>query len=215
MNSNTIFFFDLDGVLTLGFSQNEDFRTEWEKFLLDTAGITMQKISSEFFNTKLFQEKILTGKTDLLKSLSDYLALNGYKGLVQPIIDFWFSNGTIINTELFDLVKVLKEENIPLYLATNQEKHRAKYIWEKLNFRHYFDKMYTSGELGVLKKERSFFRKVNTDLNLAQGATVVFFDDDEKNIISAKKEGWKSVLYRSLEDFLHQPSVESYKRKLS
>src|SRR5690606_31218546 len=129
------------------------------------------------------------------------------------LIDFWFSKGTTINAELFSHVKTLKELGYSLYIATNQEKYRAEYVWKNLGFENYFDRMYASGNLGALKEESLFFKKINIDLKLDHNTKIVFFDDDKKNIISSKKEGWNSVLYRSLEDFLNHPSIETLLKK--
>jgi putative hydrolase of the HAD superfamily len=193
-------FFDVDGVLLKGFPDFLEAR-RWEKDL----GIE-QGLSKHFFG--LHWIDILKGKKDLKETLRECLPAIGFKGEPEQIIDAWFQCDSFINNELMQYIPKLKfQENLKLYIATDQEHNRAKYLWENLGFRDTFDGIYYSAQLGARKKNPIFFQKINEELKLSD-ETVVFFDDCHENIKTACMQGWEGYHYQKLSDFLENKHIE-------
>lgn len=182
--------FDADGVLING----REFSFHLEK----DYGIT-REITTPFFTGPFLE--CLVGKADLKEVLSPYIKEWGWKGSGDEFLEYWFKSEHIIDQDLIKYIQDLRKKGIKCYLATNQEKHRAQYMLDKMGFSTSFDKVYASSHLGHRKPDLEFFAKVMEDLGNIQKEAVLFWDDTPSHIDAAKGFGINAEIYTTFEDF--------------
>ncbi len=186
----TTIIFDVDGVLVHGERFGDVLSREYK--------VDAQK-EREFFSTH-FQE-CLVGKADLKEAVAPYLVSFGWTRSVDDFLEYWFTVEQQINDELIRYVQELRKRGIVCVLATNQEKYRTEYLFDKLGLRGSFDKAYSSAHLGLKKPAVEFFAKVVEDLS-ANKDEVLFWDDDQINIDGALAYGIHSEFYTDYITFL-------------
>ena len=120
--------FDIDGVLTNG----GPFREQLER----DHGIGMD-ISASFFR-ETFGD-CLIGKLDTKQELLSLLPQWGWRRSVDEFLHYWFACMGVVNDPLVAYIQRLRQDGIPCYLATNQEKYRTTYIFEQMDFASKFD----------------------------------------------------------------------------
>lgn len=182
--------FDADGMVI---NSPEMFGTWYQK---------NKNLSSETmlaFFKGVFQD-CLIGKADLKKSITPFLKDWKWEESVDEFLNAWFKFEDRINKDVAELIKKLRSEGVKCYLATNQEKYRTDYIRNEMGFSKLFDKIYSSAEVGYKKPEKEFFEFILRDLNIDPGS-VMFWDDDEKNVLTAREEGLDSYIFKNINDF--------------
>lgn len=190
--------FDIDGVLINSEKLSKKFAREYNIPLKDIL---------PFFDGP-FNDCIL-GKADLKEAITPYLRSWGWKKGVDKFLDYWFSVEHIMNQELIDCIQNYRKEGIKCFVATNQEKHRAEYIFNKMGFADSFDKFYFSSNLGHKKPDSDFFAKVVNDLGGIRKEEILFWDDAPENIAGAKEFGINAELFTSFPDFKRRIKVYS------
>lgn len=182
--------FDADGVVING--------EQFSKVLARDYDVDKAK-EKEFFTTH-FQE-CLVDKADLKESIAPYLSSFGWKGTADEFLEYWFKSGHNLDEALVNYVQALRRSGKQVVLATNQEKYRTDYILKHMGFEGIFDKIYTSAHLGLKKPSVEFFAKVIDDLGVNK-KDVLFWDDDQRNIDSAKECGIHTELYTDYNSFV-------------
>ena len=90
-------------------------------------------------------------------------------------------------------------------MATDQERHRAQYLLESMNFRSVFDAHFISCFIGSRKCHDRFWEYVVNELNNSpdnfEPAEIAFFDDDQNNIDTASKFEVKAFLFETMSKF--------------
>jgi putative hydrolase of the HAD superfamily len=185
-----VLIFDADGVLINGDIFSKRFSKEYN--------IDLSRINP-FFDGPF--KECLVGKADLKEVIAPYLEEWGWKDGVDSFLEYWFSSEHSIDQELIDYIQVHRENGIKCVMATNQEKYRAEYLFNKIGFINSFDKMYVSAHLGHKKTNVEFFEKLVNDLVDIKKDEVLFWDDDIQNIETAKEFGINAELYTTFEDF--------------
>lgn len=187
MNIKAILF-DIDGILITGEKKLFSHR------LAEEYNIPLEKVN-EFFEND-FRECSF-GRADLKEKIQPYLIKWNWKGNVEDFLKYWFESESIknkyINKEILNKIEKLREQGIKCYIASRQEKYRMKYISNNLDLKKYFDGVFCTCDIGYDKSEPEFFHKVLKELNLAP-EEVLFFDDREKNIETAKSLGIEAHL---------------------
>jgi putative hydrolase of the HAD superfamily len=186
-----IIIFDVDGVLIqreLYFSQrfSKDFRVPIEKVL-------------PFFKNEF--QLCLAGKADLKQELAKYLNQWGWQRSIDELLLYWFSNESDLNKRMIENVNFLKDKGIECYLDTNNEKYRVQYLFDNLKLKKIFDGGFFSAEIGFLKPQPEFWSAIHQQLGWPDKSEVLVWDDDEKNVESAKKFGFHSELYSGFEEY--------------
>lgn len=185
-----VLIFDADGVLINGDIFSKRFSKEYN--------IDISKINP-FFDGPF--KDCLVGKADLKEVLAPYLEKWGWKDGVDNFLEYWFSTEHSIDQELINYIQEHRKNGIKCVIATNQEKYRADYLFNKIGFVNSFDKMYVSAHLGHKKTNKEFFEKLVNDLNSIRKDEILFWDDDMENINTAKEFGINAELYTTFEDF--------------
>lgn len=183
MNPMTHLLFDIDGVLLKApprlFSAHVA-----EKYGLPEALI--QRFFSGIFH------QCLRGEIDIREALAPELPMWGYPGTVDDFLQEWFHEDFVLNEDLLQVVQQLNASGYTCHLATNQEKHRAAYLWER--FKDHFVGMFASSHLGAKKPDPEYFQKVREKLPEGE---IYFWDDQPKNVEAAQEAGWKAFVYLS------------------
>ena len=181
--------FDADGMLVVGERFSSRFSKEFN--------VPMEKIRLFFDNE--FKDCVL-GKKDLAEEIKPYLKLWGFKGEVKDILDYWFARDRIIDKEILEAVGQLRKNGKICILATNQEKHAAAFLKKEMGMENVFDFVIASSDVGYKKPQAEFFEKVFEKIPNIKKEEVLFFDDREENIKSAKEFGFQAKLYKNIND---------------
>jgi len=190
MNQNTkALVLDVDGMVNLGkrFSQRFD-----EVFGIST------DVTRDFFNGP-FQD-CLVGKADLMEELGKVVVNWGWKGNIDDIVTFWFDGENNLNKDMLEYVQQLRQNGLPCYIGTNNEKYRTQYLIENMKLGDLFDKVYSSSHIGYRKPDKEFYQHIVDDAGLGQDG-IIFWDDDHDQVEAAKNFGFQAELYKGFDDF--------------
>lgn len=208
MDQKQIILFDVDGVLINGWHFRPEYRVCWNETLEADMGIPEPVFSRYVMG--VFQEEVVSGQVDLHQSLSDHLPAMGYHGSVQDVIDYWLQKDSQINQPLIEIVKSLQESGkARLFIATNQEHNRARYLTENLGLGQYFEDIFYSARLGARKPYPEYFHKVDDILGREPTESVLFFDDTPKVVEAAREHGWDAQEFRTYQDVLDNKTVQA------
>lgn len=181
--------FDTDGVIV-----HSDM---WSNEYSRRSGIPPEIMKPFFCN--IFGDCI-TGKSDLKEVINPYLSNWNWTGSVEEYLEEWFRYENRVDRELIRRIQELRKAWIECHVATNQEKYRLEYLRNTMGFSNDFDSVFCSSELGYKKPQKEFYERVLQTLN-TNADEVLYFDDAEENIESAKELWINVVLYRDLGDF--------------
>ncbi len=155
-------------------------------------GIPLETILPFFKNE--FQ-LCLVGKADLKEELKKYVEAWQWSKSIDELLAFWFSSESTLNPDMLASVKQLRERGIRCYLDTNNEKYRVQYITETLGFNKLFDGVFASSAIGFKKPQPEFWQAIANGLGNPGKGQVIVWDNEEKNITSAKAFGFQAELY--------------------
>lgn len=181
---------DLDGVVVFGHPDGG----KWERNLERDLGISPTRMVEVFFNPHF--GGVVTGKADLFDTLEEIWHCFDTPHSPEKFVDYWFRSHSAMNMPLLEVVQSWHGAR---FLATNQEHHRAKFIWEDLGLKNYFDGLIYSAQLGVKKPDQLFFEKAQKLLNV-EPSQIAFLDDSAENVQSALRCGWVAKQYVGIED---------------
>ncbi|HKB88845.1 MAG TPA: HAD-IA family hydrolase [Patescibacteria group bacterium] len=190
MKSKKILLLDMDGVVI---NKSEVFSIR----ISEKLNISIEEVLPFFKNE--FQ-LCLVGKAYLKEELKKYTSRWGWKDSIENLLKFWFDGEKEVNQDILDKTSELRKEGNRVYLATNNEKYRVDFLWNKIGLKNYFDGIFSSAELGFKKPDPEFYLKALALLKTKPG-DVIFFDDDEENVISAKEVGMDARFYSGINDF--------------
>ncbi|GLV58184.1 hypothetical protein KDH_50180 [Dictyobacter sp. S3.2.2.5] len=192
-----ILLFDIDGVLANGEAFSEQLERDY--------GI------SPTMTAPFFQEKFLAclnGTADLKTEIAPYLQQWGWTRSVDALLDYWFTCEHVIDAPLVAFIQQLRQRGICCYLATQQEKYRTAYVLKQMGFARDFDGMFSSADLGVLKRDVAFFQRILDALPAIDPSNVLFWDDTPLNVEVARQAGIQAEIYT---DFSHfQQTIQAY-----
>lgn len=178
---------DVDGVLVTGRPQDgAHLFTDLETDL----GISLDSLQSNFFKPRW--SAIVTGQKPLIPELTDALQTIAPDVPAQTLIDYWFENDSRIDTAVLDAMRSLRTAGHKVYLATNQEHLRAKYLMETLALGTEVDGIFYSAAIGHKKPSPEFYAHVDRAL-AGKGVGIVLIDDTEANVLAARAHGWSEI----------------------
>ena len=180
---------DFDGVLNRGFDGGFFL---WQASFEADLGVSAAVFTDFMFNSGQF-DAILTGKRDLLDLLADWIAAHSVPHSAEAVLDYWLGKDAHPDPQVMDWLAACP---IPGVIATNNEAHRAKYIWEIMGLRDKVQKIFASGPLGVKKPAAKFFKAIEDWSGLAP-QDILLIDDSEKNILAANALGWQTFHFHA------------------
>ena len=175
---------DFDGVLNRGF---EGGFFLWQASFEADLGVSAAVFTEFMFGSGQF-DAVLTGKRDLLDLLGDWIAAHQVPHQAEAVLNYWLAKDAHPDPQVLGWLAAC---GIPGVIATNNEAHRAKYMWETMGFRDKLQKIFASGPLGVKKPAADFFKTIEQWSGLPPGE-ILLVDDAEKNILAAEERGWQT-----------------------
>lgn len=138
------------------------------------------------------EDHALEGRSDFIGALSELLLERQCPGTLQDALAAW----TMIEPDsgMTDVVRALRRGGLRCYLGTNQEPHRASYMSEQLGYSGLFDREFYSCRMGIAKPASAYFHSIVEELGVPP-TTVLFLDDHEVNVSSAREAGLNAVRF--------------------
>jgi putative hydrolase of the HAD superfamily len=190
----TVLVLDLDGVVVRGHPEGG----RWDKDIARDFGLEPRLLQTRFFQRHW--SRIEIGEADLYTVLEAVWPELDCRGDARSFIDYWFANDSRLDAEVIALVDQWRADGRKAYLATVQEHHRARYVWEKLRLSQHFDGMLYSAALGAKKPHPEFFARAYQELPVGAPGDILFLDDRQDNVDVANAAGWRAHLHTSAED---------------
>ncbi|MBX5165724.1 MULTISPECIES: HAD-IA family hydrolase [unclassified Rhizobium] len=195
---------DVDGVLIHG--RPADGLPHFT-YLERDLGLRLELLQQEFFQT--CWGDIIIGREALEPGLAKVLAKIAPHLSAATLIEYWFENDRRLDLDLLKELAALRQSGITLFLATNQEHRRARYLMEEAGLGAHFDGILYSAALGHRKPSPEFFR-LATERAGALPGEIAFIDDMAENIEAARQFGWSAAqwtagarLHETLSAFSH------------
>lgn len=98
------------------------------------------------------------------------------------------------------LLRALRARGVPVFALSNLGRGTFEMAVPVYPFLTEFDRPYISGWMGVVKPGAEIYRRVEEDCGVAPGA-LLFADDREDNIATARARGWQTHLFDGPEGF--------------
>ena len=185
---------DLDGVVVT----SPDGRL-WSWNAKADIGLDPDLLQSRFFGPHWAD--VVLGRADLYERLGPVLAEIAPHLTSQQVATYWFTRDAHLDKRLLADLAELRKTNISLHLATAQEHHRAKYLWQTLGLRDQFDAMHYAADLGCSKPDPAFYREIERRTGYAP-SDLMLIDDRLDNVESAIAGGWQAVLWDGTQGLL-------------
>ncbi len=181
--------------------------------LLDGDGVVLQG-RERYFSQVLAEEKgidhevilpffkneyrqCVLGNADLKTEVEKYLKSWKWDKSVDALLEYWFSLDGAPSKNVLQAVEKMKKKGVKIYLASDHTAYRKNDMMQRMGLNTYFDGAFFSCDLGATKDDLDFYRQAIEQLGL-QPEEILFWDDEEENIETAKKAGVDARLY---EDF--------------
>ncbi|MFZ2099393.1 MAG: HAD family hydrolase [Oricola sp.] len=209
-------FFDVDGVLIDGWHADEAKRKPWDVDLERDLGVDSEAFQTLFFGLPGARAgapmmECVSGRRDLKEALAEILPQAGYAGPVDDFVRYWFEKDSNLDPQVLALAEELaSNEKTDLFLATGQEHHRARYLWDDLGLSRLFSDIFYSARLGCLKKEPAFFAAINAELGIGPDERPLYFDDQPEIVALARKAGWDATHFTGPEVIRSHPRLRRF-----
>jgi putative hydrolase of the HAD superfamily len=175
---------DADGVLQRMSEGEESIRSSVEDLVEDVDGFVAEAVEVE--------RPALRGEVRWLDVLPGLLARWGISEAYDDLVRAWLATVPVPGSR--DLVRALREAGVPCYLASNQDRHRACYMQQRLGYPELLDGGFFSCELGLAKPDPAYFRTVLDRLGAGPGDALLI-DDNAANVASARELGMAAELW--------------------
>jgi putative hydrolase of the HAD superfamily len=175
---------DFDGVLNRGY---EGGFFLWQASFEADLGTSAETFTAFMFGSGRFED-VLIGKRDLLDLLAEWIAADGVAHSPATVLDYWLGKDANLDSQVLDW---LARSPAPGVIATNNEAHRARFIWHNLGFAARMQRIFASGAMGARKPDAAFFEQIERWSGLPP-AEILLVDDSEKNIAAARARGWQA-----------------------
>jgi putative hydrolase of the HAD superfamily len=137
-------------------------------------------------------QSLATGQSDLLKRIDEVIQALQLPVTADRMLDYWYPSETHIDAAVLDAAKRVRASGVPVFLATNQEHRRARYLMETLGLLSHVDGIVYSAALGHRKPSPEYFVAAAAKVG-ARPADVVFIDDNAANVEAARVAGWRAT----------------------
>ena len=183
----SVLMLDVDGVLVGG--RPQDGLGQFTDLETDL-GLSPELLRKRFFDT--YWVDVVTGKRPLLETLAPVLADIAPGLPPQTLVDYWLANDSRLDRTLLADLPAVRQAGMRIFLCTNQEHLRARYLMEDLGLSPSVDGIVYSAALGVRKPEPDFYWRAATQVG-ARPRDIVFIDDNAYNVTAARKAGWAAT----------------------
>ncbi len=164
----------------------------WAERLEADLGLPVAELGRAFFAPHW--KDVSLGRADLHDRLAPVLAQIAPQLTSEALADYWFAHDARLDTQLLDDLARVRAGGLELHLATVQEHHRARYLWEILGLGRRFDAMHYAADLGCSKPDPAFYRAIEARTGFSPGH-LLLIDDRADNIEGARACGWRTILW--------------------
>lgn len=185
--SQKILMVDVDGVIVHPVHQGG-----WAAQIEADLGVSRSALDEGLFRPNW--NAIVMGQADLQVVLDDVLHDIAPHLNAGVLMDYWFRNDARLDEVLLADLAALRARGIALHLATVQEHHRARYLWNTLGLHARFDAMHYAADLGAAKPDLAFFRAVESRTG-RPSQDHFLLDDRQNNVDGALAAGWSAALW--------------------
>ncbi|MDO8594795.1 MAG: HAD hydrolase-like protein [bacterium] len=145
--------------------------------------------------------KCALGEADVRDVILPFLEGWNWKGTVDGLLAYWFAIDSSIDDRLIKHVRELRAKNIRCLIATDNDRRRTEYLWNTLGLLSEFDGIFSSSHLGCVKGDQEFWQSVWPTLREKEKSSVLFWDDDPKNVEAARRFGFSAELYTDFDSY--------------
>jgi putative hydrolase of the HAD superfamily len=138
------------------------------------------------------------GRVELLDLLPGFLKQWGWTGSPEAFVETWLSVENAPNAEVLDVVATIRAQGMPCFVASTQERLRARYIEHDMGFGRLFDGLFFSCDVGFAKPKPGFYAALAQSVGVP-GRELLFFDDAPANVEGAQVAGWNAHLFTGVE----------------
>lgn len=132
------------------------------------------------------EKPALRGEEPFRAAIEELLDTRGLTVYADDVLALW--DDVHLDPAAFEVVDRVRAQGISCVLATNQQDYRVRLMREDLGYDAHFDRTYYSSEVGAMKPDAEYFRRVLADLEIPSAATL-FIDDSAANVESARSLG--------------------------
>jgi putative hydrolase of the HAD superfamily len=119
--------------------------------------------------------------------MADYVAAYDVPQTPRHVLDYWLTKDANADEQVLSWLQACR---LPGVIATNNETHRANFIWNTMGFSRHLTRIFASGRMGVKKPDAGFFAQIEEWSGHAP-QDILLIDDAEKNIAAAAARGWQ------------------------
>ena len=178
---------DVDGVIVGGRPHDG---CPWSSSLAADLGLSPAVLQREFFQAHWAE--VVNGRASLAERLTPVLKQIAPQLTVERFVAYWFEQDSRVILPLTEELLSLRSKGIKVYLATNQEHQRARYLMQTLRLAACCDGMYYSAQLGVSKPDPEFFLRIAYRTGL-HPHELLLADDTLANVQAASALGWQTI----------------------
>lgn len=190
---------DVDGVVVHGFHYDPARQVSWMTDLKEDLGICPKEFEQKFF-FDLFPD-VVVGKISIENALTKVLPEVGFGGNPEDVVSYWLRKDACINRDFLDWVDKNTGKNQQFYLATNQEHRRADYLWNNMDLKRRFLKMFYAADIGYKKPDVRFFEHVIEVLGV-DPRDIILIDDHPGNVDVARSLGMSGIVFNDMSDIV-------------
>jgi putative hydrolase of the HAD superfamily len=164
----------------------------WAERLEADLGLPVAALQDHFF--KPHWSDVMLGRADLHDRLGPVLATIAPHLTSHQLAEYWFAHDARLDETLLADLAQWRAAGFELHLATVQEHHRARHLWETLGLSDRFDALHYAADLGCAKPDPAFFRAIEVRTGFAP-CDLVLIDDRPANVEGAQACGWRGVTW--------------------
>ncbi len=187
---------DVDGVVVNGRPSDGRF---WSADIHQDLGVAPEKLADGFFRPHWTD--IVLGRRDLHTVLQDCLPRIAPGVTADALIDYWFAMDARLDQGVLSRVSDLRDMGFRVYLATNQEHRRARYLMTDLGLAQHVDGMVYSAAIGARKPDQRFFAACAAQTE-ALASDLILVDDTPANVLAAQAMGWRAHVWSGGDDLI-------------
>ena len=191
-----VILFDCDGPLI---KREKYFSQRLEE---ETGAKIDTKNESSFFKGEFLDCEV--GKADLKEILPKWLPVWQWQKSVDELLKYWFEGERVVDPQMADYIKYLRENGVKCYLSTNNEKYRTEYLASVVGLKELLDGVFSSCYIGHMKPEVKFWEIIFGQLKGVNKDEVLVLDDKMLSIESARSFGFNAEHYESFEKTVQQ-----------
>lgn len=151
---------------------------------------------------QFYGEEVLVGKASMRDIFEKMIVEADVAKSPQEVVAIYttcYKKHTLIDQNMLDLIQKI-QGGVAVYGFSNTNEIHAK-VNEERGLFTIFKKVFLSYKLGVRKPDKRAFEAVLREINF-QPEEVIFIDDREENVKSARELGIHALQYRSYEQLV-------------